>query len=94
MKKDDIIYKLAFSFQDLMDLDDELREEFEKLDELEQEDFMITSQSSISGGMNEGTDFSTVMRIVANLLAEELINKRKRKDDRNNNQILGQSTII
>jgi len=94
MKKDDVIYKLAFSFQDLMDLDDELREEFEKLDELEQEDFMIMSQNSISNGMNEGTDFSTVMRIVANLLAEELINKRKRKDDRNNNQILGQSTII
>lgn len=73
MTKEDTIYTLEFSFQDLMDVDGELKQEFEKLSEGKQEKFILANKSSISNGMNEGTDFSTVMRIIANGLAEDLI---------------------
>ena len=81
MSKHKIVYTLQFTFEDLMDMDGELTQEFNKLDETEQEEFISANSSAIVNGMNDGTDYSTVMKIVANLMAEELlrINKVKTK---------------
>lgn len=66
------IYKLEFTFDDLLECNLLLKEKFNALPIGRQNEFILKHMNSISNGMNEGTDFSTVMEIITDLLLNEI----------------------
>lgn len=69
--KDQVVYKLEFTFAELLECNVELKAKFELLSEHEQSEFIEKNKNSIANGMNAGTDYSTVMGIVTDLLLED-----------------------
>lgn len=73
------IFKLELTFNDFLDVDENLESGFNKLSEVEQNHFIAKNHSAVNGGMNGGMDYSEVMKIVADILHDELQAEHKRK---------------
>ena len=82
---DQVVFKLEVTFNDLLDGNEELKSKFKLLNKDEQSKFIETNMNAISNGMGEGTDYSTVMSIVSDILIEDLdksnVTSRDYKDE-------------
>lgn len=70
--KFDTIFKLEFSFSDIMQYSEVLTEKFEKLTAQEQSDFIELNRSSINNGADSGLDLHTVLDTLASIYEEEV----------------------
>ena len=65
-----VIYKLEFTFDELLECNEELKNKFNSLTPQQQDEFIVKNISAIGSGMSAGTDCSIVMNTVAEILTE------------------------